>query len=75
MLEPLCVDITALKDGWGYFVSFPNNWPDGDFNDFDGISPTLREALQKVLTLIDPKLRIVEDVQYDIDTSGWTPKE
>jgi predicted RNase H-like HicB family nuclease len=49
MLEPLHIDITALKEGWGYFVSF------GDEKDFDGIAPTLEEALEKVRELCTPQ--------------------
>jgi hypothetical protein len=68
--EPLYISFTSLVEGWGFYISYHE-----DEKETDGVAPTLRDALQKILTLIDPKLRIVEDHQYDIDTSGWTPKE
>lgn len=57
MLEPLHIDITALKEGWGYFVSF------GDEKDFDGIAPTLEEAFEKVKDLCTPQIDLCLPVE------------
>ncbi len=49
MSEPLHIDITALKEGWGYFVSF------GDEKDWDGVQPTLLDAIKKIIDISIPK--------------------